>query len=75
MIETDLLPPALLAIPDDPVLGGDLGHVSISPVSQAGTIDEQLLQEWAAARSGDVVHYLTQFVLDAVVDPNVWRES
>jgi hypothetical protein len=74
-IETSLLRLPLVSIPDDPALGGEVGHVAIAPISETGAIDEQLLQEWAASRSEDVVHSLTQSVLDAVVDPNVWRES
>ncbi len=44
------------------------GHVSIVPRTEDGTIDDAALREWAATRSAQKPHDLTQKVLDAVVE-------
>jgi hypothetical protein len=72
VIDLALLKPPLQGIPDDPGAGGTPGHVSIVPVDDSGTVDQQLLDEWASWRAQhNTVHPLTQIVLDAIVQQDV----
>jgi hypothetical protein len=64
----------LRAFPDDPEKeGGVMGHLSIAPVQSDGTIDLDLLGEWAATRKSGRVHRLTSLLRDAIVQPDMRR--
>lgn len=71
VIDVAFLQPPLQAIPDDVAAGWTPGHVSIAPVDTAGSIDQQMLDEWAATRGQSSAHALTGNVLQAVVQINV----
>jgi hypothetical protein len=73
VIDLDLLPPPLKGIPDDPLVGGSEGHVSIAPVSPEGAVDRDLLSEWAATRETGQTHWLTVLLKDALVQTNKKR--
>jgi hypothetical protein len=63
---------ARLAAPLAAILEDD-GHVGIVPVKADGSIDEDLLMEWAMARDAGGQHPLTKIVYDAIVEPDIWR--
>jgi hypothetical protein len=65
----------LQAFADDPASGGIPGHVSIAPVNEAGTVDQQQLEDWAASRGTGRQHRFTQIVRDAIVSRNVRGQS
>jgi hypothetical protein len=67
-IDLAMLPATLKAFADDPAIGGSPGHVAIVPVDAAGTIDWQLLQEWAASRNSGQPHPLTIMLENAIVE-------
>ena len=71
VIAVALLQSPLRAIPDDVAAGGTPGHISITPVDADGSIDQQMLNEWAATRGQSPAHALTGNVLQAVVQINV----
>jgi hypothetical protein len=45
------------------------GHVGIAPVTGDGSIDVELLTEWALSRGNEPPHALTNIVLNAIVEP------
>ena len=65
-LDLNLLKPPLQAFPDDPVQGGNPGHVAIAPVTPEGNIDQSLLEDWASYRESDSVHLLTQTILECI---------
>jgi len=73
VLDLDLLQWPLLGIEDDPLQGGDEGHVSIAPVTKEGEVDQELLDEWANTRGTNKVHALTELVRNALVKTNVRR--
>ncbi len=73
-IDLTLLQPPLVAIPDDATAGGTPGHVAIVPVDNNGKLNQQLLEEWAAARAGGVSHWLSEIVMNAVVKVNLRQQ-
>lgn len=66
VLDLTLLKPPLTAFPDDPSDGGDAGHFAIAPVNEYGDIDDEALDDWAAARDSGQVHPLTLLVRDAI---------
>lgn len=44
------------------------GHVSIAPTRPDGSLDEELLADWAASRNTGATHWLTELVKNALVD-------
>lgn len=69
VIDLDLLVGPLRGYEDRPGLEGAVdGHVSIAPARPDGSIDLELLAEWAGARSTGVTHRLTGLAKDALVD-------
>src|SRR5690348_8287992 len=72
-IDLSLLKPPLAAVPDDPSQGGEAGHITITVLDPAGNVDQQRLEEWAAARDGEQVHPLTQLLAEALVEEVVRR--
>ena len=70
-----MIRPALQAFLDQPDQGGTPGHVAIAPVDVSGDVDVVALEQWASFRKTGRVHPLTQVLLDAVVEPNVWTEK
>jgi hypothetical protein len=53
----------------------DDGHVGIAPVKADGSIDEDLLTEWAKTRDAGVRHALTKIVYDAIVEADIWSHQ
>ena len=50
----------------------DDGHVGIAPVKTDGSIDEELLIEWAQTRDTGVRHALSAIVYDAIIEADIW---
>jgi hypothetical protein len=68
VIDLDLLESPLRGYHDQPGMEGAVeGHVSIAPARPDGSIDQELLEEWAGTRGTDEVHRLTAVVEDALV--------
>ena len=67
-LDLDLLKSPLKPFPDDPTLGGMIDHVAIAPGDAEGSVNQELLEEWAACRKTEVCHPLTQIVLDCIVE-------
>ncbi len=68
VIDLDLLQSPLRGLNDQPLLDGGLdGHVSITPTTPDGQVDQVLLEEWAMTRGTDQVHWLTEIVKQALV--------
>jgi hypothetical protein len=74
-VDLDLLRAPLKACPDQPDQGGTPGHIAIAPANEAGEVDRKALDEWASFRKTGRIHPLTQMLLDAVIQPNVWSEQ
>lgn len=74
-VDLAMIRPALKAFPDQQDEGGTPGHVAIAPVDRSGEVDVVALEQWASFRKTGRVHPLTQILLDAVVEPNVWTEA
>jgi hypothetical protein len=69
VIDLDLLEDPLRGYEDQPGLeGAEEGQVSIAPASPDGSIDHELLAEWAGTRGSGQVHRLTELVKDALVE-------
>jgi hypothetical protein len=69
VIDLDLLESPLRGYDDQPGLDGAVdGHISIAPSRPDGSIDQDLLAEWAGTRNTDVTHWLTELVKKALVD-------
>ena len=45
------------------------GHLGIVPVRADGSVDAELLAEWAVSRGKEPPHLLTNVVLAAIVEP------
>lgn len=71
ILDLDLLPPGLAAFPDDPIIGGDAGHLCIVPVTADGRLDEQALAEWAASRDAGANHPFASDVKAAIIGEEV----
>jgi hypothetical protein len=63
---------AKLASPLAAILEDD-GHVGIAPVKADGSVDEDLLIEWANTRDVGSRHPLTKIVYDAIVEADIRR--
>lgn len=74
-IDLSQLQSPLQAFADDPTEGGDVGHVAITPVDEAGEIDRPLLESWAAHRDQEGEHPLTTILMEAVIEKNVRGSS
>jgi hypothetical protein len=69
VIDLDRLEGPLRSYEDQPGLEGAVdGHVSIAPARSDGSIDNELLDAWAASRNTGVPHPLTALVKNALVD-------
>jgi hypothetical protein len=69
VIDLDLLEGPLRGYEDQPGLEGTVdGHVSIAPARPDGSIDQELLTEWAGTRNTGATHWLTELVKNALVD-------
>lgn len=66
-IDLNLLRKPLRGLPDGS------GHVSIAPVDESGSIDDEKLRDWASYRKSGRRHPFTQIVLDARVEEDVPR--
>lgn len=71
-----LVDSGLAFLPDDPKAGGRSDHGIIAPVDpQTGSVDIELLREWASTRGTRRRHRLTQAILDAIVERDVRSSS
>jgi hypothetical protein len=74
-IDLSLLQPPLAAVPDDASPGGEPGHITITVLDAAGNVDQQQLEQWAAARDQEQAHPLTQLLAEAIVEEVARRQS
>lgn len=69
VIDLDLLESPLRGYDDQPGFeGGIEGHVSIAPALADGSLDVEMLAEWAGTRNSGSTHRLTEPVKNALVD-------
>src|SRR5438045_3458800 len=66
VIDLDLLGSPLHGYPDEPGFEGAVeGHVSIAPARSNGSVDHELLGEWAGTRNTERAHWLTELIKQA----------
>jgi hypothetical protein len=66
VIDLDLLGSPLHGYPDEVGFEGAVeGHVSIAPARSNGSVDHELLAEWAWTRNSEHSHWLTELIKQA----------